>query len=90
MCYAIPAKIIEIGKNSAKADCGGVIKYINHTLVEGIKIGDYVLIHAGFAIGKLDKKSAEESLNLIEKDISQWASKELKKGEFIKWMKKNC
>ena len=65
MCYAIPAKILEINSDTAQVDYGGVKKKINICLLEGIKVGDYVLIHAGFAIEKLEKKSAEETLEII-------------------------
>ena len=66
MCYAIPAKIIEINGEEAKVDYGGVIKKINISLIDDPIKGDYILIHAGFAIEKLDKKSAEESLEIIK------------------------
>jgi hydrogenase expression/formation protein HypC len=65
MCYAIPAKILEINGETAKVDYGGVMKNVNICLLESLKIGDYILIHAGFAIEKLDKKSADETLQLI-------------------------
>ena len=65
MCYAIPAKILEINGETAKVDYGGVMKNVNICLLDSLKIGDYILIHAGFAIEKLDKKSADESLQLI-------------------------
>jgi hydrogenase expression/formation protein HypC len=73
MCYAIPALIKEINGDNAVVDYGGVIKEINITLIEGIKIEDYVLIHAGFAIEILDKKSAEDSLAIINNDLSQFS-----------------
>ena len=50
MCYAIPAKILEINGETAKVDYGGVMKNVNICLLESLKIGDYILIHAGFAI----------------------------------------
>jgi len=65
MCYAIPAKIIKITGDTAVVDYGGVEKKVNLTLVDNLKIGDYVLIHAGFAIERIQKKSAEESLEII-------------------------
>jgi hydrogenase expression/formation protein HypC len=65
MCYAIPAKIIELHQDTAKVDYGGVIKTVNICLLESLKIGDYILIHAGFAIEKVEKKSAEETLDMI-------------------------
>lgn len=70
MCYAIPAKVTELIGDTAKVDYGGVTKKVNTSLIDKLKIGDYVLIHAGFAIEKLDKKSAEESLELIQDIIS--------------------
>ena len=65
MCYAIPAKIIEIHGDTAKVDYGGVLKTVNISLLASVKKGDYILIHAGFAIERLEKQSAEESLQLI-------------------------
>ena len=73
MCYAIPARIIEIKGDEAVVDYGGVRKIANHTLVEGLKAGDYILIHAGFAIEKMDQKSAEESIRII-KEYAEWKS----------------
>ena len=64
MCLAIPAKIIQIKGNLAKVDFGeGVQREVNITLVEA-KVGEYVLVHAGYAIQVLDEKAAEETLNL--------------------------
>ena len=65
MCYAIPAKITHINaiEDEATVDYGGIIKKVNISLVKA-KTGDYVLIHAGFAIEKLVTKSAEETLEL--------------------------
>jgi hydrogenase expression/formation protein HypC len=70
MCYAIPAKILSIEGNDAKVDYGGIIKKINISLIDKAEIGDYVLIHAGFAIEKLNKQSAEDSLQIIRNYIS--------------------
>ena len=64
MCLAIPAKVIEIKENVAKVDFGeGVLRDVNVTLVNA-NIGEYVLVHAGYAIQVLDEKSAEETLEL--------------------------
>jgi hydrogenase expression/formation protein HypC len=71
MCYAIPAKITKINGYSAIVDYGGVIKTINISLIENPSVNDYVLIHAGFGIEKLEKTSAEESLKFIEKELSR-------------------
>ncbi|MCK5321992.1 MAG: HypC/HybG/HupF family hydrogenase formation chaperone [Candidatus Aenigmarchaeota archaeon] len=66
MCYAIPARVIEINSSEATVDYGGIIKVVNIDLVDNINIGDYILIHAGFAIEKLAKESAEESLSTLK------------------------
>jgi hydrogenase expression/formation protein HypC len=64
MCLAIPAKIISIIKDMAKVDFGeGVLREVNITLVNA-KIGDYVLVHAGYAIQVLDEEEAQETLRL--------------------------
>jgi len=64
MCLAIPAKVIEIKGDLAKVDFGeGVLREVNIMLVEA-KVGEYVLVHAGYAIQVLDEKAAEETLNL--------------------------
>ena len=58
MCLAIPAKIIKIKKNIAETKSLGVVKEVDITLVPDAKIGDYVIVHAGFAIQIIDKKEA--------------------------------
>lgn len=64
MCLAVPARIIEINGEFAKVDFGGgVIREANISLVDA-KVGDYVLVHAGYAIQVLEKEEAEETLML--------------------------
>jgi len=64
MCLAIPAKVIEVQDNVAKVDFGeGVLREVNVMLVDA-KIGEYVLVHAGYAIQVIDRKAAEETLQL--------------------------
>ena len=67
MCLAIPAKVVEISKEEArtkaKADFGGVSREIDISLVDA-KVGDYVIVHAGFAIEIMDEHEAEETLEL--------------------------
>jgi len=72
MCLAIPGKIIEIDKNKEHAivDYGdGTKRKANVTLVD-VKTGNYVLVHAGFAIEVLSKKDAEETLDLFREMLS--------------------
>jgi hydrogenase expression/formation protein HypC len=64
MCLAVPAKVLEINGNVAKVDFGNeIIRDVNVMLVE-TKVGEYVLVHAGYAIQVIDRKAAEETLQL--------------------------
>jgi len=66
MCLAIPAKVLEVHGDVAKVDFGqGVARDVNVMLVEA-HVGEYVLVHAGYAIQVLDKEAAEETLRLWE------------------------
>ena len=58
MCLAIPAKIISINKNSAVIESLGVEKEVDITLLPDAKNGDYVIVHAGFAIQVIDREEA--------------------------------
>jgi hydrogenase expression/formation protein HypC len=68
MCVAFPGKIVEIYDNNiAIIEISGVKRKINLGLLgDEVKIGDYVIAHAGFAIHIVDKKEAEESLKLLD------------------------
>ncbi len=71
MCLAIPAKILEINGDIAKVDFGeGILRDVNVMLVDA-KVGEYVLIHAGYAIQVIDQKAAEETLRLWNELLSQ-------------------
>ncbi len=63
MCLAVPGKVLEINGDKAKVDYGGVIRDANISLVPA-KIGDYVIVHAGFAIEIMDKDEAKKVLEL--------------------------
>ncbi len=64
MCLAIPGRVISLEGDRAKVDFGGVRREINISLVDA-SIGDYVIVHAGFAIELLDQGEAEKTLELI-------------------------
>ena len=71
MCLAIPAKVLEVNGNLAKVDFGqGVAREVNVMLVDA-KVGEYVLVHAGYAIEKLDEKAAQESLDTWRQVLEQ-------------------
>ena len=61
MCLAVPLKIIEIEGNDAVAARDGVSRRIRTDFIKEPRVGDYVLVHAGFAIERLDPAAAEES-----------------------------
>ena len=67
MCLAVPGKIIKIKKNMAKVDVAGMVRDISLDLCPEVSIGEYVLIHAGFAIQKVDEDEAKETLELLLK-----------------------
>lgn len=66
MCLSVPAKIIEIEGDKAKVSIGGTIVEAGLHLVEDVKIGDYVLVHTGFAIQKISEEEAKETLELFK------------------------
>ncbi len=66
MCLSIPAKIIEIENDMAKVSISGNIYSANISMVENVSPGDYILLHAGFAIQKIDDKEASETNRLLE------------------------
>jgi len=65
MCLAVPAKVKKIKKNIATVDFGGVKKDISLGILDNVKINDYVLVHAGFAIGKVKSSEVEDTLKLL-------------------------
>jgi len=71
MCLATPAKVKNIAKQTAEVDFGGVQKKISLGILSGVKKGDYVLVHAGFAIGKVSKKDALDTSSALKelKDV---------------------
>ena len=66
MCVAIPCKVLSIDGYKAIIDAGGAQKEINIALLDDLSVGDYVLVHAGFAIQKVFKEYAEETLEIFK------------------------
>ena len=65
MCLAIPSKIIEINNNMGVIDVAGVRRETSLLLLENPQVGDWVIVHAGFAIQKIDEAAAQESLRYL-------------------------
>jgi len=73
MCLAIPAEVKEIRGDTARVDFGGgVLRDVNISLVD-VQVGEYVLVHVGYAIQVIDRKAAQETLQLW-REILQSAS----------------
>ncbi|MBN1781170.1 HypC/HybG/HupF family hydrogenase formation chaperone [bacterium] len=66
MCLAVPMRIVKIDGNSAVAEAGEISQTIDIQLVPSIQLNDYVIVHAGFAIQKMDESYAREALELFE------------------------
>jgi hydrogenase expression/formation protein HypC len=64
MCLAVPARIMSINGEEAVLDYGGVKRKANISMLNDVKVGDYVLVHVGYAISKMDEKEALETLKL--------------------------
>ena len=62
MCLAVPSKIIEIDDAVAKVEVDGVVRDASIMLMDDVKIGDYVIVHAGFAISKVDEAAALQTI----------------------------
>ena len=73
MCLAVPAKVKDIKEDTAIVDFGGVSREISLGILSGVKKNDYVLVHAGFAIGKVERTEAEDTLKLLRElaEVSQ-------------------
>jgi hydrogenase expression/formation protein HypC len=65
MCLAIPAEVIEIQDEMATIQVGDVLRKACLTLLPEVQVGDYVIVHAGFALHKVDPQEAQESLRLL-------------------------
>jgi len=68
MCLAIPAQVVELREgDNAVVDLAGVRKEISLSLVEDVAVGDYVIVHVGYALNKLDPEEAAKTLALFAK-----------------------
>ena len=72
MCLAVPVRVLQIDGLKASVELGGLVRQASIMLVPDTHVGDYVLLHAGFAIQTLDEKEAEETIRLFA-DIAKGA-----------------
>ena len=66
MCLAVPVLIKSIEGREAEAEIGGISRRVSLWLTPEARVGDYVLVHTGYAINVLDQEEAEETLKLLE------------------------
>jgi len=66
MCLAVPMQVTEINSEMGKVEIGGVCREVGLMLLEDIRIGDWVIVHAGIAISKINDQEAEETLKLFK------------------------
>jgi len=66
MCLSIPAQIVSINGSMAEVSAGGTIFKAGLQMIEDVTVGDYILLHAGFAIQKISEEDAAETLKLLK------------------------
>ena len=71
MCLSIPGKIKSIENDMAVVDINGISTEANISIIEDPKVGDYLLVHAGFAIEKYDDEDAKETLRLVKEKMER-------------------
>ncbi len=74
MCISVPMKVIEINGQRGIADIGGMSQQIDLRFLSDVEVGDYVIVHAGFALQRLDQNEAEETLSLLREVLAHEAS----------------
>jgi len=70
MCLAVPMKVVEIEGPVARVEDSGVRRQVRVDLIEGVQVGDYVIVHAGIAIERLDADEAQATLRLFAELVS--------------------
>ena len=74
MCLSVPMKVVEIRGQKGVGDIGGVTREIDLRFLSQAKVGDYVMVHAGFALQILDQSDAQETLSLLREIIDHETS----------------
>lgn len=65
MCLAVPVQVVSVDGNEAEVEIGGVKRKVSITLTPDARVGDYVLLHTGYAISVIDEAEAQETLKLL-------------------------
>ncbi len=77
MCLAVPARITAVFDHEAEAEVGGVVRTIGLWLTPEAEVGDYVYVHAGYAISVVDEEEAQDSLSLLRRLAESYSVDEL-------------
>jgi hydrogenase expression/formation protein HypC len=71
MCHALPVKIVALtGPDTAKVSLGGIVKEVSVALIDDPQPGDYVVLHVGYALARIDEAEAERTLALLAAERS--------------------
>jgi hydrogenase expression/formation protein HypC len=70
MCLAVPVKVVSIEGNEAEVEIGGVRRRVSIMLTPEARVGDYVLLHTGYAINVINEAEAQETLKILEEMAS--------------------
>ena len=73
MCLSVPMKVISIQGQKGMAEIGGMRKEVDLRFLSRVDIGDYVIVHAGFALQRLDQEEAQETLSLLREMLTHEA-----------------
>lgn len=65
MCLAVPAEVVALDGERARVSLGGIQREVSLALVEGVEVGDYLLVHVGYALNKIDPEEARRTLALF-------------------------
>lgn len=67
MCLGVPMRVCSVDGSSARVELGGVVNEISTLLLPSARVGDFVIVHAGFAIARLDKQAAHRTIDYLHK-----------------------
>jgi hydrogenase expression/formation protein HypC len=70
MCLAVPVQVVSVDGSEAEVEIGGVKRKVSITLTPDARVGDYVLLHTGYAISVIDEAEAQETLKLLTEMIA--------------------
>ncbi len=76
MCVAIPMRVVSIDGPIAEVDAAGMVATVGLDLVDDVTVGDYVIVHAGYAIQRLSAQEAEETLAILERLGAPWGDRD--------------